>query len=215
MNFQPLVPRSAARRAVAGALIFAALVAAVHLARRGQWLGGRDIPDYRRKGPASAPVRLTEFSDFQCPNCAKAQPFLKDLADRHAGELSLAFRHLPLTRIHKWSLLAAKAAECAGLQGRFWEYHDRLFASQKEWATAEDAKPLFRKYAEELGLDRGRFEADLADPAVDRLIEEDRLEAKAQDVSVTPTFFINGRRAVGDTQLRAYGERFIELGKRP
>jgi protein-disulfide isomerase len=198
------------RRSIAGGLVAAALVSAVFLGRQGGWSVPLRVPAYRQKGPAGAPVVLVEYSDFQCPSCAKVQPYLRELLARQGDRVRFVFRHHPLN-MHKWAIDAARAAECAGRQGRFWEYHDALFAKQAEWSRSPDPAPLFLEYARELGLDVERFRRETADRRWDGLIVNDRLDALAMDVTGTPTFFVNRRRAVGESQLRANGERFIVL----
>jgi protein-disulfide isomerase len=196
------------KRLAAGLLLAAVLIAAVLIGRRTAWLGSSDVPEFRRKGPADAPAVLLEFSDFECGRCAEVQPFLKQFLERHSSRLRLVFRHKPL-RSHKWAELAARASDCAGVQGKFWEYAEVLYARQKEWSAAPDPKALFAAYAKNLGLDVARFEADLASGRWDRFLQNDVKEAEARGVTATPTFFINERRMVGQSQLTEYGERYV------
>jgi protein-disulfide isomerase len=170
-----------------------------------------EVPGFRLKGAAKPAVVITEFSDYQCPSCAKAQSALLEIVDRHP-EVVLIFRNYPL-RQHRWAFLAAQAAECAGAQGKFWEYQKILFERQSEWDRSENARDLFVEYAGGLGLDVKRFEADLSAGRWDAAILKDIEDAKAKNVNVTPTFFINERRLVGDGQLREYGEKFVEMEK--
>jgi protein-disulfide isomerase len=195
-----------------GAAIGAALFAAVRMSRQGEWSHPLQVPAFRQKGELSAPVKITEFSDFQCPQCAKVQSTLKELLKPYEGTVAFVFRHFPL-KGHKWSFLSARAAECAGAQGRFWEYHDLLFAQQAEWSASQDPHGLFVDYAGRLGLDMDRFRADLTSERWDGPILRDRQEGEARDVSSTPTFFINQRRVTGDSQLKEFGARYIELEK--
>ncbi len=161
------------------------------------------------KGPSDAPVTIVEFSDFQCPFCARVVPTLKQVEETYGGRVRLVWKHLPL-RIHKDAVGAALAAEAAGKQGRFWEFHDRLFANQDKLG-ADDLK----QYAQELQLDLVRFEADLASADEKQRIEADVAEADTLGVAGTPGFFINGRFVGGaqpfDTFARIIDEELAKL----
>lgn len=198
---------SGRRRAVGLALGAAALVA-VALGRRTPFLAD-DVPAYRQKGPAGAPVVVTEYSDFQCPKCALVQPDLKNLLAQYEGRVRLVFRPYPL-KSHRWSADASRAAEAAGLQGRYWEFADQLFSHQKEWADSPDPQSLFKDYAAAVGLDLPRYEQDRTGDRVAKIVDAARAHAEALPVPATPTFFINQRVVVGDLQLQAMGARFIE-----
>lgn len=171
-----------------------------------------DVPAYRVKGAAKPKVVITEFSDFQCPNCSSASSYLLEMIKQHRNDVAVVFRHYPL-RQHRWSFLAAQASECAGAQGKFWEYQGLLFENQAEWHNADDARELFVEYAESIGLDAERFSRDLDGGRFADAVQRDIAAARDRNVNVTPTFFINERRLVGDRQLRAYGNRFVELEK--
>jgi uncharacterized membrane protein/predicted DsbA family dithiol-disulfide isomerase len=160
-------------------------------------LAGRDG---HRKGPPGAAVAIVEFSDFQCPFCVQAFRDLRELVRRRL-DVSVVFRHFPLdascngyvTRsLHPDACLAACAAECAGQQGRFWEYHDVLFENHRSL----ERESLFR-YAREMQLDIPAFRGCLDDPATRARVGED-IEAGARaGVTSTPTLFINGRIVEG------------------
>jgi protein-disulfide isomerase len=142
------------------------------------------------RGPADASVTLVEYGDFQCPYCGRAEPVVRELlAD---VDLRYVWRNLPLTDVHPQAQLAARAAEAAGAQGRFWEMHDLLLAHQDKLRIAD-----LLKYAEQVGLDPDRFHADVMSPASADRITEDLESADLSGVSGTPTFFVNGRRHYG------------------
>jgi protein-disulfide isomerase/uncharacterized membrane protein len=158
------------------------------------------------KGPPDAPVTIVEFSDFQCPACAQAFLDLQDLV-RRRRDVRVVFRHFPLdercnermTRgMHAMACLSAAAAECAGRQGKFWEYHDLLFENQ---ATLE-RESLFG-FARDTGLDIPSFRTCLDDPATLDAVRDDVRAAGALGVDSTPTIFVNGRRIDGALE-RAY-----------
>ena len=143
------------------------------------------------KGPESAPVTIVEFSDFQCPYCAKVAPTLRQIADTYKDSVRIVWKHFPLS-IHKDAVGASLAAEAAGKQGKFWEFHDRLFADRNKLGP-EDLK----QHARELRLDMKRFEADLSSGADKKKIDADVAEAEALHILGTPGIFINGRFVEG------------------
>ncbi len=201
------------KRTLVAFLLTVAAVSAVVLVRGSGGPLASGVPAYRVRGPFRARVKIVVFSDFQCPGCAKAEPVLKALLDRHPGEARVAFRHYPL-RMHRWSVLAARAAEAAGFQGKFWPYHDLLFQRQKEWEVQPDPTEMFLRYAAELGLDGDRFRRDFQDPRWTALLTADMETARKANVSSTPTIFIGDNRVVGGTQLEADGERLFREAAR-
>jgi protein-disulfide isomerase len=145
------------------------------------------VADAPSRGAADAPVTLVEFSDFECPHCGRAHGILNELLGAHP-DVRLVFKHCPLL-MHPRAVPAARAAEAARTQGKFWEMHDLLFEHQR---ALEDAD--LEGYARQLGLDLERFRADLASPEVHARVEADRDEAARVGVQGTPTIFVNGRR---------------------
>ncbi len=168
--------------------------------------GGLVGPGAHRKGAADAPITIVEFSDFQCPFCGRAAKDLRDLVGA-TPEVSLVFRHFPLDtscnanlqrQMHPNACLAAYAAECAGKQGRFWEYHDLLFENGQR--LGRDALVT---YGERVGVDVPAFEQCLDDPATHARVAADVEAAARAGVNSTPTLFINGRLVEGALD-RAY-----------
>ena len=147
------------------------------------------------RGNLSAPVTLEEFADFQCPSCGAYYPELKKIESEFGENLRVIFRERPLVPPHDHALIAAQAAEAAGLQGRFWEMHDKLYENQKAWSEARDLVPLFVDYAKQIGLDIDRFMKDLNGEAVAARIFQDGKRAHALNVNGTPTFYVNGKEA--------------------
>jgi len=144
------------------------------------------------KGPATAKVKLTEYADFQCPACGAMAPTVADLLAKHPNDIELTFKHFPLTQIHPRALLAAKASEAAGKQGKFFEMYDKLFAGQTTWASNSKAEEIFVGYATELGLNVDQFKTDLKDATIAAKIKSNQAEGAKNNVQGTPTFFING-----------------------
>lgn len=151
------------------------------------------------RGNQNAPVTLEEFADFQCGACGSYYPELKKIKAEFGDRLRVVFRENPLVPAHQYGLVAAQAAEAAGLQGRFWEMHDKLFENQKTWAESKDVMPLFVDYAKQIGLDTDRFMRDLNGEAVSTRIFQDGKRSHALGVTGTPTFFVNGKEAKGES----------------
>jgi protein-disulfide isomerase len=141
------------------------------------------------RGDRGAPLELVMFGDFQCPFCLGAQSVLRRVRDRLGDRLVFAFRHLPIPERHPLAPLAAEASEAASAQGRFWEFHDALFAAQPK-LSAETIAAV----AGEIGLDVERLERDLEDRSWRGRVERDLDSAEASGATGTPTFFVNGRR---------------------
>ncbi len=144
-------------------------------------------PDGPSRGPADAPIVVIEFSDYQCPFCKRAEPTVTALMQKYPTQLRLVYRHLPLDQIHPRARPAAIAAVCAEQQGKFWEYHDTLFANQQALNDAD-----LEKYATTLGMDAAKFKTCRADPATDAKVSADAAAAKQAGLTGTPAFFVNG-----------------------
>jgi protein-disulfide isomerase len=145
------------------------------------------------RGSPNAQVKIEEFGDFQCPSCAALLPALNQAEQKYHGKLCVIFRQFPLAS-HPHAQEAARAAEAAGLQGRFWEMHDLLYGSQLVWTRAADTRELFNQFAKSLGLDVERFKIDLESEQVKRRIDADQQRATSLGVNRTPAIFINGRQ---------------------
>lgn len=140
------------------------------------------------RGPATAPVTIVEFSDFQCPFCALFEPVLKSVMAKYAGKVRLVYRHLPLRQIHPDAEKAAEAAICAGNQGRFWELHDLMF--QDQGFLGADA---LKDKAKTLALDVPVFDECLDSGRALEALKFDEQAAEQLALSTTPTSFVNGR----------------------
>ena len=152
------------------------------------------------QGPATAPVTLVEYGDYECPFCGQAYPIVQAIQRRFGHQLRFAFRHFPLTQIHPHAQAAAEAAEVAAAQGAFWPMHDMLYEHQ----NALTYDHLVR-YAEMLNLDIVRFTSELATGAYASLVREHFMSGVRSGVNGTPTFFINGRRHDGPWDLESLG----------
>ena len=144
-------------------------------------------------GPASAPVTLVEYGDYECPYCGRAYPIVKSLQESLGDELRFVFRNFPLADVHPHAEHAAEAAESAAAQGSFWEMHDMLFEHQDQ---LDDSALV--SYAEQLGLDAEQLARDVENDAHDARIREDFRSGVRSGVNGTPSFFINGARYDGN-----------------
>ncbi len=150
------------------------------------------------RGNADAPVTVIEFSDFECPYCARVQSTIKSVEKTYGDKVRLVFRHYPLP-FHKKAPKASEAAQCAADQGRFWEYHDALFEDQDDFSV-----PHLKKLAVGLKLDIGQFNKCLNGNRHADRVAADLAEGRRLGISGTPTFFINGIKLVGAVPLRQF-----------
>jgi protein-disulfide isomerase len=141
------------------------------------------------EGPAEAAVTLVEYGDYECPYCGAAYPIIKEVQARMGERLRFVFRNFPITTSHPHAEQAAEAAEAAAGQGRFWQMHDLLFENQRRLADQD-----LHAYAENLGLDVGLFDEELAEHAHAERVREDFMSGVRSGVNGTPTFYINGVR---------------------
>jgi protein-disulfide isomerase len=146
------------------------------------------------KGAEDAKVTIIEYGDFQCPSCASYFPIIKQLLEEFPDDLKVAYRYLPLVQIHKNAIPSAKAAEAAGIQGKFWEMHDKLFENQTDWENDADPFNKFLGYAKELGLEEEKFKSDYESKEVEERVTNQSLEAARLGLNSTPSFFLNGKK---------------------
>ena len=157
------------------------------------------------QGSASAPVTLVEYGDYQCPFCGDTYPIIKELQNHFGDQLRFVFRNFPRTKIHAYAQRAAEAAEAAGAQGKFWEMHDYLYENQ----DALDAENL-RRAADALGLDRVKFDRDVAEHVFLGRVQEDIQSGIDSGVGGTPTTFINGVRNDGEDDYETLAAKIEE-----
>jgi protein-disulfide isomerase len=160
------------------------------------------------QGPASAPVTLLEYGDYECPYCAQAYIIIKEAQERLRSKLRFVFRNFPVTKVRPHAYETALAAEAAAAQGKFWEMYDYLF-KHGQWVTNDN----LRQSAAKLGLGLDRFDRDFLDRRYSSHIDEDIQSAKRSGVKNTPTFFINEDRYDGpwdlDSLLSALDEESV------
>ena len=156
--------------------------------------------DDASEGPATAPVTIIEFSDFQCPFCQRVMPTLKQVREKYGDRVRIVWKDFPLTSIHPQAFKAAEAGNCAREQGKFWEYHDRLFTNQQA------LQPEFlKKYAADAGLDATKFNACLDTAKYGDRVQEQMGVGTGLGVQSTPSLFINGRLIAGAQPYETFG----------
>ncbi len=159
----------------------------------------------RVRGNVHAPVVIIEFADFECPYCRAAEATVKAVLANHPNEVAVAFRDFPLTQLHPQAESAAEAARCAGEQGKFWPYHDFLYASAGNLATL-----AMLKEAESLKLDQKQFQSCLLSDKYSSQIQRDFQDGVNVGVTGTPAFFINGAYLDGNGPQALFEQRIHE-----
>lgn len=160
------------------------------------------LDGYGSLGPATAPLTVVEFSDFECPHCRDAAPVIKALIKKFPGEVRVVFKHFPLN-LHVMARDAAVATEAANRQGKFWEMHDKVFENQ-DHLSQDTLKDLARQ----IGLDLKQYEKDVTDPVLAARVEASRKEGEVLGINSTPTVFVNGRRFGLRRTLENFEARF-------
>jgi protein-disulfide isomerase len=153
-----------------------------------------------RGGGARAPVTIIEFSDYQCPFCKRAEGSIDQVVKTYGDKVRLVFRDYPLP-MHPQARPAAEAANCANAQGKFWDYHAKLFANQA--ALSEDK---LKEYAKDVGLDSAKFDQCLSVKPFKAAIDKDIADGEKVGVTGTPAFFINGRMLSGAQPFEKFKE---------
>ena len=154
--------------------------------------------DSPARGPANAPIELIEFSDFQCPFCMRANPTVQQVLSTYGDRIRFVYRHYPLPN-HPNARPAAEAAACAAEQGKFWPYHDKLFANPSQLNA-----PDLKQHAVELGLDSTKFNTCVDTHKSKTQVEADMRAGEEAGVNGTPAFFINGRMLGGAQPFEAF-----------
>lgn len=161
----------------------------------------------QKSGTASAQVTLVEFADFQCPYCKNYEPALAQVRAEYADDIEFIYKHFPLVNAHQNAKPAAIAAEAAGRQGKFWEFHDLLYEKQEEWSVLPNVQEKFVEYASSLELDVDQFAADLKDKTLEDAVNAQHDEGVTAGVSGTPTFFLNGKRTEFAQDFSSFKEK--------
>ena len=161
---------------------------------------------HRITAPAVEKAELVEFLDFECESCRAAVPLVEDLKEEYGDRIAFVHRYFPLPG-HRNSGAAALAVEASAQQGKYEQMATRLFETQTQWGERQDSQAaLFRTYAQDLGLDLATYDAAVADEATMERIRKDVADGKALGVTGTPTFFLNGKKLVLNSE-----EQFRQL----
>lgn len=145
-------------------------------------------------GQGTKNITLIEYGDFQCPACKAFYPIVKQIKADYGDEIKFQFRHYPLVQIHPNAFMSSRAAEAAGLQGKFFEMHDLLYENQEAWANTTDPTDTFVSFAGQIGLNADKFRSDLTSKAVADSINADTKAAQDAGANSTPTFVLNGKK---------------------
>jgi protein-disulfide isomerase len=157
------------------------------------------------KGDPAAKITLEEFADFSCPTCANFHQTLKEIEKSYGQKIRITYRHFPLQiKGHENSYNASRAAEAAGVQGRFWEMQNMLFTNQKTWTvqSENDARNTFADYAKSIGIDVEKFKEDMVNGQVTAArVAADMNRGKALDFNSTPSVILNGGRLLSNDEI--------------
>lgn len=152
-------------------------------------------PTSHIEGNKASKVALVEYGDFQCPVCATFFVVTNQVEQKYSDKISFQFRHLPLPSLHQNAFAASRAAEAAGLQGKFFEMHDLIYQNQTVWSSSSNALDYFTQYAQQLNLDIPKFQADFRSSKVNDAINADIAAfKKTGDDMATPTYYLNGKK---------------------
>jgi protein-disulfide isomerase len=161
------------------------------------------------KGEGKKKVTLTEYGDFQCPACAGFYPIVEEVVEKYKEDITFQFRSFPLRSIHPNAMAAHRAAEAASVQNKFWEMYNQLYQTQTSWSNLPDATSTFRTYAQGLGLDMTKYDADVKSEASNLIVNADLAEGQKLGITSTPTFLINGKKIENPKDAAAF-EKLIK-----
>ncbi|HVS58707.1 MAG TPA: thioredoxin domain-containing protein [Candidatus Saccharimonadales bacterium] len=150
------------------------------------------------EGNGSTGVTLVEYGDYECPFCAEWYPVVKQVQSDYSSQIYYQFRNFPLQSIHKNAFAASRAAEAAGLEGKFWEMHDQLYVNndyqgQSGWVSSNDPLTYFDQFAKNIGLNVTKFNTDYSSDKVNALVNADLTEGNKLGINSTPTFYLDGK----------------------
>jgi protein-disulfide isomerase len=156
------------------------------------------------KGTGS--TKLVEYGDFECQFCYQYEPTIKQVLAKYGDQITFQFRHFPLTSLHPNAFAAARAAEAAHMQGKFWEMHDALYETQNwaVWTRSQSSTTEFNRYAERLGLNVEQFKKDFASTKVNDIVNADLSQGNKLKITGTPTFFLDGKKVDIANSLEAF-----------
>jgi protein-disulfide isomerase len=206
---------------IIAAVLVAAVIAGVFLFRMRRTGTGLQVASTTQpgaqpphvRGDPQALVTLEEFGDFECVPCLILWPALRNLEKDYGERLAVIFRQNPMPQ-HTHAVDGARAAEAAGMKGKFWEMHDTLYLQRGKWTKAADPRSEFSEFARDMQLDVERFNRDFSGEEVGKRLRDDHARAAALGLDRTPVIFINGRRAElqGDVEKGLHDDIDAALG---
>jgi protein-disulfide isomerase len=156
-------------------------------------------------------VTLVEYGDYQCAYCALFQPTVEQIIEKYKDRIRFQFRHYPLQQVHQNAFAAARAAEAADAQGKFWEMHELLYAGQSSWKDAANVTKIFEGYAKTLQLNLAQYKTDYASSKVNGMINADMKEFDKLKLRVaTPTFLLNGKQVTPANSVEEFSKLIDE-----
>src|SRR3989338_3734432 len=164
----------------------------------------------RAKGNPKAPVRVTEFVDFQCKACSKGVEVLRNYFKKYPQKIYIEVKHYPLSKIHWHAVKSAVYAECAARQNKFWPYQDLLFQNQQIWDRLINPDNMFKELAQKAGLNLSALDVCVQDEKIKKFVLDEKSQGEAMRVNSTPTYFINGKMLVGHKELSAELEKLFQ-----
>ncbi len=158
--------------------------------------GSTGTPSNHARGKLDSKVEVVAYKDFECPPCGQFHPLEEQVYEKYQDKVRFVFKHFPIDTSHPNARAAHRAAEAAGLQGKFFEMADLLFTNQSQWSSQVTAspQPVFESFATQLALDITKYKADVELESTNSTINADRSEGNDKGVTGTPTFFINGQK---------------------
>lgn len=169
-------------------------------------------------GNKDAAVTLTEYGDYQCPYCQQYEPTVEQVIEANKDKIRFQFRNFPLVSLHQNAFAAARAAEAADLQGKFWEMHNLLYqtGNWQVWTNSSSPSNNFNQYAQQLGLNTEKFKKDFVSDTVNARINADMAAGNKLGITGTPTFFLNGKQVQIANDVAAFQKVIdAELAKHP
>jgi protein-disulfide isomerase len=160
-------------------------------------------------GQGKAGVTLIEYADYQCPYCQQYEPTLKQVVEKFESDIKFQYRNFPLMSQHQNAFAAARAAEAADLQGKFWEMHDLLLqnndpSGRSGWVASNNPNPFFEGFAKQIKLDMDKYKQDFASSLVNDRVNADLAEGNKLGITGTPTFYLNGKKVEIPNDLAAF-----------
>jgi protein-disulfide isomerase len=164
-------------------------------------------PTQHVQGEGKSKVTLVEYGDYQCPYCGAFHPIVKEVVEKYKDQITFQFRNLPLIQIHTHAMAAARAAEAASMQGKFWEMHNMIYEGQNTWSTADNPSTIFEGYAKQIGLKIDQFKKDSSGSATNDTINADVREFNKLKLEMsTPTFILDGKKVTPTYTVEAFSK---------